>query len=58
MQITPPDPGKVAAALYDVLCRAAEVDRSSLAQQAKDEYREVLRQLTDQTASQEPPAER
>ena len=46
--ITPPNPGKVAVALYDILCRAAEVDGSPIARAAKEEYREVIDQITAQ----------
>ena len=47
-QITPPDPGKVAVALYDILCRAAATDESPIAQEAMVEYREVIEQIKKQ----------
>ncbi len=45
MQITPPNPGKVAVALYEVVCRAAETDESPIAQEAKERYREIIAKI-------------
>ncbi len=54
--ITPPNPGKVAIALYDILCRAADADGSRIAREAKEEYGEVIDQIKAQL--EEAPAER
>jgi len=58
LQTAPPNPCKVAVDLYDVICRAADVDESPIAKAAKDEYREVIDAIVAQMAEEEQTAEK
>ena len=48
LQTTPPNLGIVALALWDAIRRAAEIDKSAIAQDVKEKYGEQMAKLIEE----------